>query len=115
MNKIILIFLLSFTVTACRSVPKRNLTTKEGAVAAHFSVPEKEVKDLTDRGYSLKQSVGILFISNTTYLNKKEVVEKMQEGNSLNVIASDAGISEEKYNEKTSWIIENSIKYLEEK
>ncbi len=116
MNKIIFVIVIAvLIVSGCRSVPKRDLNTREGVIAAHFTVSVKDVSRLLAKGYSEEECVGILFISSSTHLNEKEVKEKLKEGQSLEEIASEAGITEEKYTETTRWILSQTAEYSEEK
>lgn len=115
MSKLILIMIMVFTFSGCRSVPKKDLTTREGIIAAHFSVPVKEVSRLREKGYTHEESVGILFISTSSYLSEKEVIEKLKEGQDLKEISEDAGIDREKYTEKTQWVLKQIAEYSEEK
>ncbi len=116
MNKLSVFFLAAvFAFSACRSVPRRELDTREGVIAAHFSVPVKDVTRLMDKGYSEEECVKILFISSSTYLTEKEVIQKLKEGQSFEEISAGAGIEAELFRDKTRWILEQSSSYLEKR
>ena len=115
MNKIILILVSVAILAGCRSVPRRDLSTREGIIAAHFTVPVKDVRRLFEKGYTEEESVGILFISAASHLEEKEVIKKLKQGQQLKDIAVDAGIDKEKYEEKTSWLLSRIDEYSEEK
>ncbi len=116
MNKIFISLVVGIIiVSGCRSVPRRDLSTREGIIAAHFTVPVKDVSRLLEKGFSEKECVGILFISSSSHFSEKDVRERLKEGESLEGIASEAGIPEEKYIETTEWILSQISEYSEEK
>ena len=116
MNKTVLIFTAAFFIISagCAGVPKRDLSTREGIIAAHFTVPVRDVKRLLDEGYTEEECVGILFIESASHLREEDVKNKMKEDIPLEEIASGAGIPPETYRERTEWILRQVAEYSEE-
>ncbi|MFH1416023.1 MAG: hypothetical protein ABIH89_08080 [Elusimicrobiota bacterium] len=110
-KKIITVFLM-FSIAACGSMPKKNLTTHNGIIAAHFNVGEEEVASIKEKGFDEDSMLKILMISRSSYHSIQDVVDMMEAGETPEKIANDAGIEEAVFQERIESIKESiSLKY----
>lgn len=86
---IAVLLMLSF---GCSSLPKKNLSSIRGKIAAHFRLFEEEVVELRDKGLNNNKIIKVLTISQGSYLTREEILNMMEGGKSLQEIAEEIGI-----------------------
>ncbi|MGM0441253.1 MAG: hypothetical protein ACQEQC_02415 [Elusimicrobiota bacterium] len=106
-----LIVILCLILGSCKSVPKRNLETRNGVIAANFNLPPEKVENLRDKGLNEEEVIKFLIISKTTYLTTGEIYERFKKEENLADIGEEAGLSSENLKEKFNLIKENIEKY----
>lgn len=113
MKKLILIgFLL--VLWGCKSMPRKNLSTENGVIAAHFNIPENEVESLREKGMDDDSIIKMLIITTGSYLTTDEVLGMADEEMSLEEIALKTGIEQDLLQKKTDKIKQEISKYLSE-
>jgi len=111
MNKKYLFIGIVFLFAGCSSVPKKDLSTRTGVIAAYFTVETEEVSQLREKGYDEDKIVKFLIVESGTYLTREEIEQKLQAGQTIEEIAAEAGIEEKELNEKSQKILEELSKY----
>ncbi len=107
----LIIVSLVILFSACMSVPKKNLDTGPGLIAAQLGVEVKEVKEFKAGGYSDDEIIKILIISESSYLSLDEVKKKLNNAERIKDISQNAGIEEEILNREANRIKESIANY----
>ncbi|MBN2407890.1 MAG: hypothetical protein JXJ19_09355 [Elusimicrobia bacterium] len=92
-------------------MPKRNLATESGIIAANFNIEEEEVVSLREKGFDTGEIVKILIISEGSYLGQGEILMMVEEGKSFEEIGKKAGIDTETLQQRSDKIEKNLAKY----
>ena len=112
MTKKIITVILVFGIAACGSMPKKNLSTHNGVIAAHFNVEEEEVVSIKEKGFDEDSVLKILMISKSSYHSIQDVMNMMEAGETPEKIASDAGIEDTVFQERIESVKESiALKY----
>jgi hypothetical protein len=109
MKKIFIIFLIA--IVGCSSIPKRNLSTSEGVIAAHFNLSEDQVDSLRGKDLSDEEIVKVLIISTGSYLTSDEILEIRKGDKTLEEIGEEAGIEPEILEGKTRELLQQISTY----
>ncbi|MFC2091441.1 hypothetical protein ACFLTD_01545 [Elusimicrobiota bacterium] len=103
-----ILFFLSLFIWGCASSPEKNLSTPIGMIAAHFNMKTNEVDLLNQKGLNTDDIIQVLIISAATYLSNAEIIVLMENGKTIQEIASDHGLTDD-FIEKRAAIIKRKL------
>lgn len=103
--------ILMLVAAGCSSIPKKNLTTAEGVIAAHFNLPEEEVVKIQKEGLDDRDTISLLIISQSSHLTEDQVLGMINSGKTIDEIAKEAGIEPDTLKKKTDRIEKQVSKY----
>ncbi len=109
--KFFTVLVFVYALSGCRRGPRRDLSNIEGVTAAYFNVEKERVNKLSEREFSHTEIIKILMITQATHMQEKDVLERLEDGESLDNIAEDAGYEVEEFNRQVESIEENISSY----